>query len=97
MINLAAAEGHPSAVMDMSFANQALSAEYLVKNYATLGNGVHVVPREIDAEVGRLKLETMGDQHRHADRRANRVQRKLGRGHLVPAPCHFDFSHRWTG
>jgi adenosylhomocysteinase len=44
----------------MSFANQALSAEYLVKNHATLGNGVHVVPREIDAEVGRLKLATMG-------------------------------------
>jgi adenosylhomocysteinase len=60
LINLAAAEGHPSAVMDMSFANQALSAEYLVKNHASLGNGVHVVPREIDAEVGRLKLETMG-------------------------------------
>ena len=60
LINLAAAEGHPSAVMDMSFANQALSAEYLVKNHRDLGNGVHVVPREIDAEVGRLKLETMG-------------------------------------
>ena len=60
LINLAAAEGHPSAVMDMSFANQALSAEYLVKNHAGLGNGVHVVPREIDAEVGRLKLESMG-------------------------------------
>ena len=60
LINLAAAEGHPSAVMDMSFANQALSAEYLVKRYQDLSNGVHVVPREIDAEVGRLKLETMG-------------------------------------
>ena len=60
LINLAAAEGHPSAVMDMSFANQALSAEYLVKQHAALSNGVHVVPREIDAEVGRLKLETMG-------------------------------------
>ncbi len=60
LINLAAAEGHPSAVMDMSFANQALSAEYLVKSYKQLSNGVHVVPREIDAEVGRLKLETMG-------------------------------------
>ena len=60
LINLAAAEGHPSAVMDMSFANQALSAEYLVKSYKDLSNGVHVVPREIDAEVGRLKLETMG-------------------------------------
>ena len=60
LINLAAAEGHPSAVMDMSFANQALSAEYLVKRHRELSNGVHVVPREIDAEVGRLKLETMG-------------------------------------
>ncbi len=60
LINLAAAEGHPSAVMDMSFANQALSAEYLVKRHQELSNGVHVVPREIDAEVGRLKLETMG-------------------------------------
>ena len=60
LINLAAAEGHPSAVMDMSFANQALSAEYLVKSHKDLSNGVHVVPREIDAEVGRLKLETMG-------------------------------------
>ena len=60
LINLAAAEGHPSAVMDMSFANQALSAEYLVKRHMDLSNGVHVVPREIDAEVGRLKLETMG-------------------------------------
>ena len=60
LINLAAAEGHPSAVMDMSFANQALSAEYLVKSHQDLSNGVHVVPREIDAEVGRLKLETMG-------------------------------------
>ena len=60
LINLAAAEGHPSAVMDMSFANQALSCEYLVKNHSNLASGVHVVPREIDAEVGRLKLETMG-------------------------------------
>ena len=60
LINLAAAEGHPSAVMDMSFANQALSAEYLVKNQDSLGKGVHVVPRETDQEVGRLKLQSMG-------------------------------------
>ena len=60
LINLTAAEGHPSAVMDMSFANQALSCEYLVKHYRELASGVHIVPREIDAEVGRLKLETMG-------------------------------------
>ena len=60
LINLAAAEGHPSAVMDMSFANQALSAEYLVKNQGALEPGVHGVPADIDAEVGRLKLQSMG-------------------------------------
>jgi adenosylhomocysteinase len=60
LINLTAAEGHPAAVMDMSFANQALSAEYLVKNKESLKPGVYVVPKEIDQEVGRLKLEAMG-------------------------------------
>jgi len=60
LINLAAAEGHPSAVMDMSFANQALSVEYLVKNRGKLTPGVYNVPRETDEEVGRLKLESMG-------------------------------------
>ncbi len=60
LINLAAAEGHPSAVMDMSFANQALSAEYLVKNQGKLEPGVYVVPKETDQEVGRLKLHAMG-------------------------------------
>ena len=60
LINLSAAEGHPSAVMDMSFANQALSAEYLVKNLDTLQPGVYDVPRDTDREVGRLKLESMG-------------------------------------
>ena len=60
LINLTAAEGHPAAVMDMSFANQALSAEYLVKNQKSLKPGVYAVPREIDQEVGRLKLESMG-------------------------------------
>ena len=60
LINLAAAEGHPSAVMDMSFANQALSVEYLVKNQGTMTPGVYVVPTETDQEVGRLKLESMG-------------------------------------
>ncbi len=62
LINLAAAEGHPSAVMDMSFANQALSVEYLVKNGKHLPHKVHSVPREIDREVGRLKLLSMGIQ-----------------------------------
>lgn len=60
LINLAAAEGHPSAVMDMSFANQALSAEYIVKNQGRLAAGVHSVPGETDREVGRLKLESLG-------------------------------------
>jgi adenosylhomocysteinase len=60
LINLAAAEGHPAAVMDMSFANQALGAEYMVKNAKTLKNEVYVVPEEIDREIARLKLESMG-------------------------------------
>ncbi len=60
LINLAAAEGHPSAVMDMSFANQALSVEYLVKNQGNMEPGVYVVPTATDQEVGRLKLESMG-------------------------------------
>ncbi|OGW14280.1 MAG: adenosylhomocysteinase [Nitrospinae bacterium RIFCSPLOWO2_12_FULL_45_22] len=60
LINLTAAEGHPSSVMDMSFANQALSAEYLVKNGRELRNQVYSVPEEIDREIARLKLESMG-------------------------------------
>ena len=60
LINLAAAEGHPSAVMDMSFANQALGAEHIVKNHGQLMPGVYPVPEDIDAEVGRLKLESLG-------------------------------------
>ena len=60
LVNLSAAEGHPSAVMDMSFANQALSAEYLYKNQGALPIGVHVVPADMDAEIGRLKLQSMG-------------------------------------
>ncbi len=60
LINLAAAEGHPSAVMDMSFANQALSVEYLVQNHGNMDPGVYVVPTETDQEVGRLKLASMG-------------------------------------
>src|SRR3972149_8527756 len=60
LINLAAAEGHPASVMDMSFANQALSAEYMVKNAATLEKTVYSVPEAIDREIARLKLEAMG-------------------------------------
>ena len=60
LINLAAGEGHPASVMDMSFANQALCAEYLVKNKGKLEIKVHEVPLEIDKEVARLKLRAMG-------------------------------------
>jgi adenosylhomocysteinase len=60
LVNLAAAEGHPALVMDMSFANQALSAEYAIANAATLERKVYPVPDEIDREIARLKLGTMG-------------------------------------
>ena len=60
LINLAAAEGHPSSVMDMSFANQALSAEHMVKNGKSLDKKVYAVPEEIDREIARLKLKSMG-------------------------------------
>ncbi len=60
LINLASAEGHPASVMDMSFANQALSAEYMVKNHAKLEKRVYSVPEEIDHEIARLKLLSMG-------------------------------------
>ena len=59
LVNLAAAEGHPSSVMDMSFANQALSAEYMIKNADELSNQVYEVPADIDAEIARIKLENM--------------------------------------
>lgn len=60
LVNLAAAEGHPSAVMDMSFANQALAVEYLVKNKGSLEPGLHSIPTELDQEIARLKLQAMG-------------------------------------
>lgn len=60
LVNLAAAEGHPASVMDMSFANQALSVEYLVKNRGKLPAGVHVLPEEVDREIASLKLRSMG-------------------------------------
>jgi adenosylhomocysteinase len=60
LLNLAAAEGHPAAVMDMSFANQALCAEHIARHHAELDTRVHDVPLEIDREVARLKLEAMG-------------------------------------
>jgi adenosylhomocysteinase len=60
LVNLAAAEGHPASVMDMSFANQSLGAEYMIKNGKTLGSKVYTIPEEIDQEIARLKLESMG-------------------------------------
>jgi adenosylhomocysteinase len=59
LVNLAAAEGHPSAVMDMSFANQALAVEYLVKNKGKLEPGLYSIPTEVDQEIARLKLQAM--------------------------------------
>jgi adenosylhomocysteinase len=60
LINLAAAEGHPSSVMDMSFANQALASEFLVNNASKLSKKVHKLPDDVDNEIARLKLESMG-------------------------------------
>jgi adenosylhomocysteinase len=60
LINLAAAEGHPASVMDMSFANQALSSDYMVKNHATLEKRVYSVPEALDKQVAKMKLESMG-------------------------------------
>jgi len=60
LINLAAAEGHPASVMDMSFADQALSCEYMVKNHASLENKVYTVPVDLDKRVAKLKLESLG-------------------------------------
>jgi adenosylhomocysteinase len=60
LINLAAAEGHPASVMDMSFANQALSVEFLIKNQGALSAGVHTLPQEVDTEIASLKLRSLG-------------------------------------
>ena len=60
LINLAAAEGHPASVMDMSFANQALSVEYLAKHRGELKPGVHLLPQEVDTEIAGLKLRSLG-------------------------------------
>jgi adenosylhomocysteinase len=60
LVNLAAAEGHPASVMDMSFANQVLSAAYLVQNADSLNNTVYTVPEDVDKEIARIKLQAMG-------------------------------------
>ncbi len=89
LVNLSAAEGHPASVMDMSFANQALSAEYAVQNAAELEKKVYPVPDDIDNEIARLKLATMGIDDRPADRGAGEVPRLVGRGDLG--------NPRWSG
>ncbi|MBI4405482.1 MAG: adenosylhomocysteinase [Deltaproteobacteria bacterium] len=75
LINLAAAEGHPSSVMDMSFANQALGTEYVVKNHKKLEKKVYTIPAEIDREIARLKLVSMGI---HIDTLTAEQQKYLG-------------------
>jgi adenosylhomocysteinase len=60
LINLAAAEGHPAAVMDMSFANQALGVEFMLRNYKTMQPNVYTIPDDVDREIARLKLESLG-------------------------------------
>ena len=79
VVNLAAGQGHPAAVMDMSFANQALAVEHLVRHGAELGPGVHPVPDAVDREVARLKLASLGVEIDVADRRAGAVHARLGR------------------
>ena len=83
LVNLAAAEGHPASVMDMSFANQALSLEYLREQpEGHRAVGVYAVPPEIDAEIARLKLIAMGVAHRHAHRRAAALPDLVGERHV---------------
>ena len=60
LVNLVAAEGHPASVMDMSFANQALGMEYIVKNQGKLENKMYTLPHEVDVEIAKIKLDSMG-------------------------------------
>ena len=81
-MNLASAEGHPSAVMDLSFATQALAVEHLVRSGDELGPGVHPFPAALDREVARLKLDALGVR----DRRAHRPTRRPTCTAWSPAP-----------
>ena len=93
LVNLAAAEGHPALVMDMSFANQALAAEWVIQNAATLERRVYDVPKDIDDEIARLKLETMGiaiDRSRRSRRGTSH------RGTKGPKPRSASFASRPT-
>jgi adenosylhomocysteinase len=79
LINLAAAEGHPASVMDMSFANQALASEYLLGNHESLERKVYRVPEEIDREIASLKLAAMGIE---IDTLTEKQERYLASWHL---------------
>jgi adenosylhomocysteinase len=80
LVNLAAAEGHPAAVMDMSFANQALAVEWLVQHRGELEVGVYPVPADIDAEVARLKLHAMGLEIDHLTKEQEEYLRSWEQG-----------------
>ena len=60
LVNLSCAEGHPASVMDMSFANQALAAEYILNDYSILSNNVHILPEKLDRKIAELKLKSFG-------------------------------------
>ncbi len=83
LVNLAAAEGHPPAVMDMSFANQALGAVYVRQNHNALQKQVYAMPAEIDREVARLKLGFDGHPHRRLKRRAEDISEVVAGRHLT--------------
>ena len=82
LINLSAAEGHPASVMDMSFANQALAAEFMVKNHSTLEKKVYTVPDDIDREIARLKLAAMGVAIDVPESGAAALHELVGRGNV---------------
>ncbi len=89
LINLAAAEGHPASVMDMSFANQALAAEYLLSEEGrAFSKQVHRVPAVLDREIARLKLASMDIGYRYPDPGAGTVPELLGRGNLIRSDRH---------
>ena len=80
LVNLAAAEGHPSAVMDMSFANQALAAEYMLKKGGELKGEVYDVPLDIDREIARAQAQGHGRRDRHVDGRAGALPERVELG-----------------
>ena len=85
LVNLGAAEGHPAAVMDMSFAGQALSAEFAIKNHASLTPGVYTLPADVDTEIARLKLEALGIVLEDMTPEQKRYVASWQEGDLIPA------------